>query len=51
MNQINKIDIQTAVSKSSYIKDACCESYKTQRGRCFSCPNATRNKDPDKEIY
>ena len=35
------------VAKIQY-KETCCESYKTPKGRCYTCPE-NRPKDPDEE--
>ena len=29
-------------------KETCCKSYKTIKGRCYTCPE---NKDPDEDDY
>ena len=34
--------------KTIKYKDVCCESYKTPKGRCYTCPE-NRYKDPDYE--
>ena len=45
-----KIKKEIEEAKTIKYKETCCESYRTPKGRCYSCPE-NRNKDPDEEEY
>ncbi len=37
--------------KPRKVKETCCESFKTPKGRCYTCPQTPEYKDPDEEYF
>ena len=46
----NSMEEDIEIVKKIIYKETCCESYKTPKGRCYTCPE-NRTKDPDEDDY
>lgn len=46
---LNRDEDVTVIKKIKY-KEACCASYRTPKGRCYTCPENSE-QDPDDDNY